>query len=152
MTGPTNPRPHTSAGLARPQTPATQKVEIVLRIIDSLNAREVDEALQCVADDFEMDWSSSIGPLRGVYRGRGGARTIWALLLDLCLMVRWDPVDVIDVDESQVIVVNRVQMRGRRAYVDDVEVQLWTVRDGKAERVKLYRSKSEALKAAGLRE
>ena len=154
MTGPTNPRPHTSAGLARPQTPATQKVEIVLRIIDSLNAREVDEALQCVADDFEMDWSSSTGPLKGVYRGRGGARTIWTLFLDLWTMVRWDPVEVIHVDKSRIIVVNRVQgrARGLGLYVDDTEVQLWTFRGGKAERVKLYRSSSEALDAAGLRE
>jgi hypothetical protein len=32
-------------------------------IIDSFNARRVDEALQGVADDFEIDRSSSIGPL-----------------------------------------------------------------------------------------
>jgi ketosteroid isomerase-like protein len=150
--GLTNARPHTSIGFAGTQTPATQNVEIVHRIIDSFNAREIDEALQCVADDFEMDWSSSIGPLKGVYRGRGGAGTIWTLLLDLLTMVRWDPVEVIDVDESRVLVVNRVQMRARGLYMDDIEVQLWTVRDGKAERVKVYRSQSEALEAAGLRE
>src|SRR5215216_5123255 len=149
-----------ATGLMPPQTPATRRaksrenVEIVHRIIDSFNAREIDEALQCVADDFEMDWSSSIGPLRGVYRGRGGARTIWALFLDLWTMVRWDPVEVIHVDKSRIIVVNRVQgrARGLGLYVDDTEVQLWTVRGGKAERVKLYRSSSEALDAAGLRE
>jgi len=121
----------------------------VRRIVDSFNAREIDEALQCVAEGFEMDWSSSIGALKGVYRGRGGAGTLWTLLLDVCTMVHWGPVEVIDVDDSRVIVVNRVQMWGRGTYVDDVEVQLWTITGGKAERVKLYRSKSEALAAAG---
>jgi hypothetical protein len=67
-------------------------------------------------------------------------------------MVRWDPVEVIVVDDSRVILINRVQMRGRGTYVDDVEVQLWTVRDGKAEQLTLYRSNAEALEAAGLRE
>jgi ketosteroid isomerase-like protein len=128
-----------------------EKIEIVLRIIDSLNARKIDEALQFVADDFELDLSSSIGPLKGVYRGRGGAGTLWSLLLHLWTTVRWDPVEVIDVEDSRVIVVNRIQMRGRGMYVDDIEVELWTVRGGRAERVKLYRSKSEALDAAGLR-
>jgi hypothetical protein len=100
------------------------------RTIDSFNARKIDEALQCVADEFEIDWSSSVGPLKGVYRGRGGAQTLWTLPLDLWTTVHWDPAEVIVVDDSRVIVVNRVQMRGRGTYVDDVEVQLWTVRDG----------------------
>jgi hypothetical protein len=77
-------------------------------IIDSFNARRVDEALQGVADDFEIDRSSSIGPLKGVYRGREEAGTPWALVLDLWTMVRWDPVEVIVVDDSRVILINRV--------------------------------------------
>jgi hypothetical protein len=58
------------------------------------------------------------------------------------------------VDEARVIVVNRVQMRGRGSgvEVDATGVQLWTITDGKAQRVKLYQSKAEALEAAGLRE
>jgi len=129
-----------------------EKVEIVRGIIDSLNAMRIDEALRCVAEGFEMDRSSSIGPLKGVYRGRGGAGTLWSLLLHLWTTVRWDLVEAIDIDESRVIVVNRVQMRGRGRYVDEVEAQLLTVRDGKVERIKSYRSRSEALEAAGLRE
>ena len=129
-----------------------EKIEIVLRIVDSLNAREIDEALQYVADDFELDWSSSVGPLKGVYRGRGGAGTLWTLVLDLWTTVRWDPVEVIDVEDSRVILINRVQVRRPGAFEDDIYPQLWTLSGDKAERVKLYRSKSEALDAAGLRE
>lgn len=62
------------------------------------------------------------------------------------------PVEVIDVDDSRLILVNRLQMRGRGMYVDEIEAQLWTVRGDKAEQVKLYRSRSEALEAAGVRE
>jgi dihydrofolate reductase len=76
-----------------------------------------------VADDFELDCSNSIGPLKGVYRGGGGAREVWASLLDAWTTVQWDPVEVIDVDDSQVIVVNRLHMRGRGIYVATLKSQ-----------------------------
>jgi hypothetical protein len=44
-----------------------QNVEMVLRAIDSIHRGRL--AMEDVADDFEMDWSNSIGPLSGVYRG-----------------------------------------------------------------------------------
>jgi hypothetical protein len=46
----------------------------VLRIVGSLSAGKIDEALRGVADDFEVDLSNSIAPLRGVYRGRQAVR------------------------------------------------------------------------------
>ena len=123
----------------------------MLRIVDSFNAREIDEALRGVADDFELDCLNSIGPLKGVYRGRDGAGEVWTSLLDAWTTVHWDPIEVIDVEDSRVIVVNRLQMRGRGMYADEVEAQLWTVGGGKAVRLRLYQSSSEALEAAGLR-
>jgi hypothetical protein len=36
--------------------------------------------------------------------------------------------------------------------VDATGVQLWTISDGKAQSVKLYQSKDDALEAVGLRE
>jgi hypothetical protein len=68
--------------------------------------------------------------------------------------VRWDPEEIIEVDETRLIVLNHVRMRGRGSgvQVDAIAAQLWTITDGKARRVKLFQSKSEALEAAGLRE
>jgi len=53
-----------------------------------------------------------------------------------------------------VIVVNHARVRGRGSgvEVDAVGVQLWTISAGKAQSMKLYQSKSDALQAAGLRE
>jgi len=129
-----------------------EKIEIVLRIVDSLSARKIDEALQYVADDFEVDLSSSIGPLRGIYRGRQAAYELWTSLLNAWTTVHFDSVDAIEVCDSRVILINRVQVRRPGAFEDDIYPQLWTLSGDKAERVKLYRSKSEALEAAGLRE
>jgi SnoaL-like domain len=124
----------------------------VRRIIDSLNAGRIEEALRVVADDFEIDWSNSSDRLSGVYRGRQGATEFWTSLLNAWTTVHLDPVEAIDADDSTLIVEIRVQMRRPGAYDDDIYAHLWTIGGGKAERVKLYQSKSEALEAAGLRE
>jgi ketosteroid isomerase-like protein len=131
-----------------------ENVELVRRAIDFFNARAIDRALEEARDDFEMDWSNSIGPLKGIYRGRQEVLKTWESFVDAWDTVRWNPTEIIDVDEAQVIVVNRVQMRGRGSgvEVDATGVQVWTIRAGKAQRVKLYQSKAEALEAAGLRE
>ena len=57
-------------------------------------------------------------------------------------------------DDTRVVVVNHVRMRGRGSGVDvdATGVQLWTIKAGEAQRVKLYQSKADALEAAGLRE
>jgi ketosteroid isomerase-like protein len=131
-----------------------ENVKIVRRALDSINRGEVDAALEEAAADVKLDWSNSIGPLRGVYEGKERARELWSSFLEAFEGVRWDPEEIIDVDDSRVIVVNHVHMRGRGSGVD-VEatgVQLWTIAAGEAQSIKLYQSKAEALEAVGLAE
>ncbi len=45
---------------------------MVHRVNDLFNAKEIEQALDLVDDDLDMDWTNSIGPLKGVYRGREG--------------------------------------------------------------------------------
>src|SRR6476469_5224205 len=109
-----------------------ENVEMVRRVNDLFNAAEIEQALDLVDDDLEMDWTNSIGPLKGVYRGREGVVELWKSFLDAWESVRWDPEEVVEVDAKA--------------------AQLWTFRAGRAKRIKLYQSKAEALEAAGLRE
>ena len=131
-----------------------ENVEIVRRAIDATNRRDIDGALEAAADDFQMDWSNSIGPLKGVYRGREEVVNFWRSFIDAFESVRWDPEEIIDVDESRVIVVNHVRVRGRGSgvAVEGTGVQLWTISGGEARSMKLFQSKGEALEAAGLEE
>lgn len=131
-----------------------ENVELVRRTTDLFNAREIEQALDGVHDDFVMDWSNSIGPLKGIYRGRQGALKLWSSFLDAWDAVQWTPEEITDVDDTRVVVVNHVRMRGRGSGVD-VEatgVQLWTIKAGKVQRMKLFQSKAEALEAARLEE
>ena len=68
--------------------------------------------------------------------------------------MQWEPQEVIALDGDQVLVVNRVRMRGRASHVDvqAIGAQVWTIRNGKLGSVKLYQSKAEALEAVGLSE
>jgi ketosteroid isomerase-like protein len=131
---------------------AQDNVELVRRIIELFNRKDIARVLDAVADDFELDWSNSIGPLKGVYKGREGALELWESFLDAWDEIRWDPQEIIEVDDARVIVVNHVRMRGGGSGVDveATAAQLWTITDGKGRSVKLYQSKAEALAAAQL--
>lgn len=131
---------------------AQDNVELVRRTIDLFNRKEIARVLDAVHDDFELDWSNSIGPLKGVYKGREGALELWESFLDAWDEIRWDPQEIIEVDEARVILVNHVRMRGGGSGVDveATAAQLWTITDGKWRSVKLYQSKAEALAAAQL--
>jgi ketosteroid isomerase-like protein len=131
---------------------AQDNVELVRRIIELFNRQDIARVLDAVADDFELDWSNSIGPLKGVYTGRKGALELWESFLDAWDEIRWDPQEIIEIDEARVIVVNHVRMRGGGSGVDveATAAQLWTITDGKGRSVKLYQSKAEALAAAQL--
>ena len=131
-----------------------ENVEIVRRVFESINRRDVDGALENAADDFEVDWSNSLSPDKGIYRGKDQVRELWATFVEAFDELQWDAEEIIEVDESRVIAVNHVRMRGRGSgvEVDATGVQLWTISGGKAQSVKLYQSKDEALEAVGLRE
>jgi ketosteroid isomerase-like protein len=132
-----------------------ENVELVRRAFSSVNRGDVRSALEAAADDFEMDWSNSIGPVNGVYRGRGQVTEAWESFLEAWDALRWDMQEVVDLDDAdQVLVVNRVRMRGRTSHAD-VEAtgaQLWTIHKGKLRSLKLYQSKADALEAVGLSE
>ena len=131
-----------------------ENVELVRSAFDSINRGDVDGALEAAARDFELDWSNSIGPAKGVYRGKAQARELWTSFVESFDELRWEPEEIIEVDESRVIVVNHVRMRGHESgvEVDAVGAQLWTISEDMAQSVKLYQSRAAALEAAGLKE
>jgi ketosteroid isomerase-like protein len=131
-----------------------ENVEIVRRTVDSINRRDLDRAIEAAHEDFEADWSNSVAPHGGVYRGREHARGLIEAFLEAWEEFHWELQEIIEVDKAQVVVVNRVRGRGRGSgvSVDATGAQLWTITGGKVRRVKLYQSKHDALEAVGLSE
>jgi ketosteroid isomerase-like protein len=68
-----------------------ENVEVVRRVFDSINLGDVDGALEAAADDFELDWSNSIGPAKGVYRGKEQVREVWTSFLEAFGALRGTP-------------------------------------------------------------
>jgi ketosteroid isomerase-like protein len=131
-----------------------ENVELVRRTIDLINAKKIDQAMDGAHTNVEMDWSNSRSPLKGVYQGRPEVLKFWTTFVDAWEAMRWEPEEIIEVDDARLIVVNRFRMRGRGSGVD-VEVtgaHLWTIAAGKVQGVKLFQSKADALEAAGLSE
>ena len=127
-------------------------VELVCRAIDSVNRGRL--AVEDIADDFEMDWSNSVGPLKGVYRGLEQVNEAFQSFREAWDRLQWDVQEAIDLEGGRVLIVNRVRMRGRtsRVEVEATGIQVWTLREGKLASVKLYQSRAEAVEAVGLSE
>jgi hypothetical protein len=51
---------------------AEANVEVVRGAIDAFNRGDVEAMLALAGEDFEYDWSRSVGPNSGIYRGPEG--------------------------------------------------------------------------------
>jgi ketosteroid isomerase-like protein len=128
-----------------------ENVEIVRAFFEAYNREDFEAALKDAAHGFELDFSRSLGPYRGVY-ALDQIRGFFGEINATFESVRFEAHDFIDADEY-VVVPLTTYFRGR----DGIEVkarvtQLWTIRDGAVARVALYQELQEALKAVGLSE
>jgi ketosteroid isomerase-like protein len=133
-----------------------ENVRLLAAGLEALNARD-EKAIEAVAAD-DLEWRPAVtagGNLeRKVYRGKRG------------MIEYWKDLDA-DFDETQFFIegiepigTDRVLYRGRvtaRGKASEVPLDLavwglWHIRDGKLVRGIAFRTKAEALEAAGLSE
>jgi len=124
---------------------------MVRRVVELFNRHEIEEVLAMTHEDFEMDWSNSIGPVKGVYRGHDQVLELWGAFTDPWEEFSWEPEEIIELDQERILLVNHFRARGRGSgvEVDAIGVQLWTFEGGKGKSVKLFQTKEEALAEAG---
>lgn len=63
---------------------------MVKRSVQAYRRGDIDAFLEEVGDDVEFDFSGVRGPYRGVYRGREGARELFAAFWDAWVPCRYD--------------------------------------------------------------
>ena len=130
-----------------------ENVEIIRAMIDAGNRGDLDACFKDAAPGFVWDNSRAIGTdNRAVLRSAAQTRDFFRGLNEILESVR------VEIDETiligdHVVVPHTTHIRGR----DGIEAQgrttwLFTIRNGKIERVCLYQGKDEALEAAGLSE
>ena len=128
-----------------------ENVETVKAAIDAYNREDWDAVFEAVAPGFEFDFSRGTGPGRGIY----GLDQIRRYLADFAAnweSVRFEPNEFIEAGDL-VVVPQTTRARGR----DGIELTahptlVWTVSEGKIERVRLYQERQDALEAVGLAE
>ena len=130
-----------------------ENLEIVRQAYEAFNRQDADALDALSQSDLVMDWSRSIGPQRGVYRGRAGVEEWIAAISEAFESFEILPLEYVG-EGDRIVVPTRVKGRGRGSgvVVDAEGVTLWELERGKVARLTLYGTRQEALEAAGMRE
>ena len=107
--------------------------------------------------DPEIEWQGprEFPDLAEPRHGHDGVREYFETLSEAIEDYRMVPEEFIDAGSDQVLVFSREGGRGKGSGAEVVTqptAHLWTIRDGKAIRMRSYWERPEALEAAGLRE
>ena len=126
-----------------------ENVEVVKRVIDAYNRRDLAGLEALNHPDVELDWSASRGFVAGVYRGFDEFQRFWTGYFDAFEETTAEPRRFIDAGES-VVVPNVAHMRGRGGIeVSARSAIVFTFRSHRITRMCLYQETDEALKAVG---
>jgi ketosteroid isomerase-like protein len=122
---------------------------IIRRAYDAFGRRDIAAIRDDIHPDFELDFSKSLSPDRGIYRGEEGIRKLWETYWEAFETITIEPEEFIQAGADAVIAVVRSRGRGRGSGVD-VNARgphVWRFRDGKVIDFTLYQELTEALEA-----
>jgi ketosteroid isomerase-like protein len=133
------------------QAMSQENVDVVRRFEDSWGRRDLPAALECVRAEMEFDWSASMGPFKGTYKGHEGLTRFWTEMQDVWERFSPEMVEVIECGPEKLITVDVVRARGRGSGIETEArgAMLWTLREGKIARAQMFQTKEEALEAIG---
>jgi ketosteroid isomerase-like protein len=127
----------------------SSKQEMVRRLMEAWGRNEVDSTLELLHPEVVLDWSRSISPFRGVYRGHAGVREYWAASWEAWATFKPRIEEAIDCGPDQLITVNRVRARGEASGLEISArgAALWTFCDGLIIGFTLFQDRDDALAA-----
>jgi ketosteroid isomerase-like protein len=126
-----------------------ERIEFVRAAIDAFNRRDADGMRELAGEDFEYDWTRSMGPHRGVYKGPDGFLEFindpWEMFDPFVLAIE----DIIP-RGNNVVVPTTIRGRGPQDVpVSASSTHLYTFEDGRLVRITMFQEREEALAAAG---
>jgi ketosteroid isomerase-like protein len=129
----------------------TDQTEVVRRVFDAVERRDVEALMSCYAEDVEIHEAPSL-PYGGVYRGHRGALMHAAAWLEA--WGRYQGPDEQRLDATfmdgpdgnvSVLFHHRAVDAGTGERIDDLEVSVYRVRDDKVVRSQMFHADSAAL-------
>jgi thiamine-phosphate pyrophosphorylase len=106
------------------------------------------EPIAAAADPgIVLDWSNSIGPLRGVYRGLDEVTKLFHSFGEAWEEVHWEGTDITNFGADTIVMRTSVGVRGHGSGVETTAqgAQVWTFAGEKVTRVKMFQSHADAL-------
>jgi len=106
---------------------------------------DVAVGLPYLDEDVVLDWSASIGPYRGIYRGHEGAREFFRTFTDAFEEAIWEASDLTTLG-NRVALSSRVAVRGAGSGVETAGRggQVWTFAGEKVREIRMFQSPAEA--------
>jgi ketosteroid isomerase-like protein len=127
-----------------------ENVEIVRQCCEAFDRGDYAAALDGLHPQIEYELTHF--PDGQVYRGHEGVREAFRIWMGTWEDYRQERGDLIDCGTDEVIVPTREYGRGKGSGValSRATYGLWTLRDGKAVRIRFYSTLAEAKEAAGI--
>lgn len=128
-----------------------ENVELVPRVLEAFNSEDVERVLALVHPDVEVEISPEVSAEPDTYVGHEGMRRYFDSFREAMEEIRFQADQVWDAGAS-VVVALRLTARGRQTAipVEQLSAGVWTIREGKVERIRAYASTAVALRSVGL--
>jgi ketosteroid isomerase-like protein len=136
-----------------------ENVEMVKRVIEAINRRDIEEYLACCTEDVQF--ITPVAEVAGAYEGTEGIGRFFADLADVGPDFNLAIERLQAIGEDRVLAFNRMSVTGRTSGIPagseagNVYTELGTIYDfaeGKIKRIRVFLDRDEALEAAGLPE
>jgi ketosteroid isomerase-like protein len=134
---------------------SAENMELVRRVYGWMAAGEAEKAFEVYDPEIEWDssdasWLLDLG-FEPLYRGHDQVRKALRSWLEAWKSIDYQPEELIDAGDD-VLAFVRITALGRTSGVEVVyeHPQIWTVRNGKVVRMRVFGDRDEALRAVGL--
>ncbi len=125
---------------------------MVRSMLETLNERGVEAAMDQIHPDFEGVTPPELSPEPDTYRGHEGIRRYFAGFEGVMDEVRWEADELMEAPDDRVVAGIRLLTRSVTTGLE-LELPVWqvcTVRDGKVLRIDGFAKREDALRAAGI--
>jgi ketosteroid isomerase-like protein len=129
---------------------SAENVEIVRRMYEANARGDAAAARELLDPEIVVEYRGQLIDKDATYRGHAGVRQLMESILENFDVFRVEVEEYVDRGDDVVVALHqRAVGRASGAPVDIHIGQVWTLRDGRAVLWRIYRSKAEALAAAG---
>jgi ketosteroid isomerase-like protein len=130
-----------------------QNVDLARRGYEALAAGDVERVLELIDPDVSVEVHTGRPDLPERLRGHAGFLENLRGLMEVFEDIEIEPEEFIDLGEDLVVTIFTAgHGRASGIRVENRVVHIWTIRDGKATRFRVFGTRQEALEALGLTE